>query len=161
MVPLKKYANPLQLTIGLMCTESFTYEGFFEDYLNTMKQAPFLKPWMPILDTYYRYEVEEVSGGVRPLIQPEHIQEEAGNLGKVDVGDFYGKVTCPVLILRATEGLLADDDILLPEEVVQRMQKEISDVTRVDIQGANHYMIVFQPLEERDRAVREFLAAAG
>lgn len=30
MVPLKKYANPLQFTIGLMCTESFTYEGLME-----------------------------------------------------------------------------------------------------------------------------------
>jgi coenzyme F420 hydrogenase subunit beta len=30
MVPLKKYSNPLQFTIGLMCTESFTYEGLME-----------------------------------------------------------------------------------------------------------------------------------
>ena len=30
MVPLRKYANPLQFTIGLMCTESFTYEGLME-----------------------------------------------------------------------------------------------------------------------------------
>jgi coenzyme F420 hydrogenase subunit beta len=30
MVPLKKYAKPLRLTIGLMCTESFTYEGLME-----------------------------------------------------------------------------------------------------------------------------------
>jgi coenzyme F420 hydrogenase subunit beta len=30
MIPLKKYANPLKLTIGLMCTECFTYEGLME-----------------------------------------------------------------------------------------------------------------------------------
>lgn len=30
MVPLKKYANPLKLTVGLMCTECFTYEGLME-----------------------------------------------------------------------------------------------------------------------------------
>jgi coenzyme F420 hydrogenase subunit beta len=30
MIPLKKYAKPLRLTIGLMCTESFTYEGLME-----------------------------------------------------------------------------------------------------------------------------------
>jgi len=30
MVPLRKYSNPLQFTIGLMCTESFTYEGLME-----------------------------------------------------------------------------------------------------------------------------------
>jgi coenzyme F420 hydrogenase subunit beta len=33
MLPLKKYSNPLQLTVGLMCTESFTYEGLFEEHL--------------------------------------------------------------------------------------------------------------------------------
>jgi len=33
MLPLKKYSNPLQFTVGLMCTESFTYEGLFEKHL--------------------------------------------------------------------------------------------------------------------------------
>ncbi len=33
MFPLKKYANPLRLTIGLMCTESFTYEGLMEKHI--------------------------------------------------------------------------------------------------------------------------------
>ncbi len=33
MVPLKKYSNPLRLTIGLMCTESFTYEGLMETHI--------------------------------------------------------------------------------------------------------------------------------
>jgi coenzyme F420 hydrogenase subunit beta len=33
MVPLKKYTNPLQSTIGLMCTECFTYEGLMENHI--------------------------------------------------------------------------------------------------------------------------------
>jgi len=33
MFPLKKYANPLRLTIGLMCTESFTYEGLMGKHI--------------------------------------------------------------------------------------------------------------------------------
>lgn len=33
MVPLKKYSNCLNFTIGLMCTESFSYRGFFEEHL--------------------------------------------------------------------------------------------------------------------------------
>jgi len=33
MFPLKKYSNPLQFTVGLMCTESFTYSGLFEKHL--------------------------------------------------------------------------------------------------------------------------------
>ena len=30
MVPLRKYADPLKFTVGLMCTESFTYDGLME-----------------------------------------------------------------------------------------------------------------------------------
>lgn len=33
MLSLRKYSNPLQFTVGLMCTESFTYEGLFEEHL--------------------------------------------------------------------------------------------------------------------------------
>jgi len=32
-IPLRKYANPITFTIGLMCTESFTYEGLIENHL--------------------------------------------------------------------------------------------------------------------------------
>jgi len=33
MVPLRKYAERLSFAIGLMCTESFTYEGLFEKHI--------------------------------------------------------------------------------------------------------------------------------
>ncbi|MCK4933153.1 Coenzyme F420 hydrogenase/dehydrogenase, beta subunit C-terminal domain [Candidatus Bathyarchaeota archaeon] len=33
MFPLKKFTSPLRFTIGLMCTESFTYDGFFVEHL--------------------------------------------------------------------------------------------------------------------------------
>ncbi|UCH31679.1 MAG: Coenzyme F420 hydrogenase/dehydrogenase, beta subunit C-terminal domain [Candidatus Bathyarchaeota archaeon] len=40
MFPLKKYSNPLQFTIGLMCTESFTYDGLFEQHLQKNMEIP-------------------------------------------------------------------------------------------------------------------------
>ena len=130
----------------------------FETYLDMMKQAPFLRQWSDALDTYYRYEVEDVAGGgIRSRIKPEHIQEEAMNLRKVDVSESYNRLSCPVLILRASEGLLADDDILLPEEVLERMLREIPDARSFEVEGTNHYTIMFQPNESRDQAIREFL----
>lgn len=129
----------------------------FEAYLDLMKEAPFLKNWSQALETYYQYEIEEVSEGVRTRIKPGHIEEEAVNLRKVDISQVYGEISCPVLILRATEGMLARDDLLLPEDVTERMVKEIANARRFDVKGANHYTIVFQPNEERDRAIRQFL----
>ncbi len=126
-------------------------------YVEVMRQAPYVQPWSPAIETYYRYEIEEMGEGVRTNINPAHIQEEAENIRKVEPDRFYKKVASRVLILRATEGLFSQDDLLLPEEVVERMVREIPDARRVDVAGVNHYGIVFQPNELRDRAILDFL----
>ena len=129
----------------------------FEAYLDLMKKAPFLKNWSEALEVYYRYEIEETPGGVRTNINPVHVDEERVNLGKVDISRFYGEISCPVLILRATEGMLARDDVLLPEDVTQRMVRDIANASRFDVRGTNHYSIIFEPNGERDQAILEFL----
>ena len=129
----------------------------FEDYKDLMKSAPFLKEWTPVLETYYQYEIEEVDGGVRCSINPAHIQEERENMGKVDFSQFYGKISCPVLILRATDGMVAEDDLLLPQDVAETMIQEIPFARYVDIPGSNHYSIIFEQNGFRDLAIREFL----
>jgi pimeloyl-ACP methyl ester carboxylesterase len=128
-----------------------------EAYLLQMKQAPYLQPWNSYMETYFRYEIEEVEGGVRSRVHPKHIEEEARNLGKVDSSQFYTKVTSPTLILRATKGMLAEDDLLLPEDVADRMAREIPNAKRVNVEGTNHYSILFQPNKKRDQAILEFL----
>jgi pimeloyl-ACP methyl ester carboxylesterase len=131
----------------------------FEDYISQMKQAPYLQPWNPFMDKYFQYEVEEVEGGVRSRVHPKHIEEEAQNLGKVDSTQFYQKVISPTLILRATKGMLAKDDFVLPEDVADRMVHEMPNAKRVDVEGVNHYIILFQPDEKRDQAILHFLKA--
>jgi len=126
-------------------------------YIETMKQAPYIQPWSSVIEGYYRYELKKVEGGVSPNIQPAHIEEESSNIRKVELDAFYPKVFGKVLILRATKGLLSQDDLLLPEAVVERMVREIPNARRVDVEGTNHYAIVFQPNELRDRAIRAFL----
>jgi pimeloyl-ACP methyl ester carboxylesterase len=128
-----------------------------EAYIDLMKQAPYLQPWSSVMETYCRYELEAVEGGVRTNINPLHIQEEAINLGKVKASALYTKVNGRMLILRATNGLLAKDDILLPEDVVERMTREIPHARRVDIPGTNHYSILFQPSALRDETLTRFL----
>jgi pimeloyl-ACP methyl ester carboxylesterase len=131
----------------------------FEDYISQMKQAPYLQPWNSFMEKYFQYEVEEVEGGVRSRVHPKHIEEEAQNLGKVDSTQFYQKVVSPTLILRATKGMLAKDDFVLPEDVADRMVREMPRAKRVDVEGVNHYTILFQPDEKRDQAILHFLKA--
>ena len=130
-------------------------------YLSQMKQAPYLQPWNPYMETYFRYEVEKVEGGVRSRVHPKHIEEEAKNLGKVDSTKFYKRVKAPTLILRATKGMLAEDDLLLPDDVADRMVREIPNAKRVDVEGTNHYSILFQPNKSRDQAILEFLEVSS
>jgi len=133
----------------------------FEAYAGILRKAPFLQPWSQALEDYFRYEVEDVPGGVRPRIRPETIQEEIMNLTRLDVSRFYPQVQCPVLILRATEGVLYPDDILLPEDVVQRMVREIPKARRVDVERTNHYSILFQDNPARNQAILQFLEEDG
>lgn len=129
----------------------------FQDYVSQMKEAPFLQPWNSFMETYFRYEVEEVEGGLRSRVHPKHIEEEAQNLGKVDSTQFYAKVTSPTLILRATKGLLAEDDLVLPKDVAERMVREMKKAECLDLEETNHYSILFQPNKKRDRAILKFL----
>jgi pimeloyl-ACP methyl ester carboxylesterase len=130
----------------------------FEAYVSLMKQAPFLKPWNSFMEAYFRYEVENVDGGVRSRVNPKTVVEEATKLRKEDPEQFYDRVSSPTLILRATKGMLAEDDLLLPEEVAEGMVRGIRNAKRFDLAGTNHYSILFQPNRERDKAVLEFLA---
>ena len=128
-----------------------------KSYLQKMGSAPYIQPWSPAIETYYRYEIEPTEGGVRTNIQPAHIQEEAGNFRKAKCATYYPHVKCKVLILRATRGLLSQEDILLPEDVIDKMMSAIPDARRFDVHGLNHYGLVFQPHEDRDKAIRNFL----
>ena len=129
----------------------------FESYVALLKQAPFLQPWNSFFETYFRYEVEDVEGGVRSRVHPKHIEEESGNLKKMDSSQFYKKVMTPTLILRATKGMLAEDDLVLPEDVAEKMVREMPDAKKVEIEGSNHYSILFQPNTSRDQALLGFL----
>ncbi len=128
-----------------------------EVYLSLMKQAPYLQPWNSYIESYFRYEIEKTDGGVRSRVNPRHIEEEARNLKNVDATQFYNKVKVPTLILRATKGMLAEDDLLLPEDVVKQMVREIPKAKRADVEGANHYSILLQPNLKRDQAILNFL----
>jgi pimeloyl-ACP methyl ester carboxylesterase len=131
-----------------------------EIYLEKMRSAPYIQPWSSVIETYYRYEIEPTEGGVHTNIQPAHIEEEAAHIRKVACATFYPEVNCKVLILRAPKGLLSQEDILLPEDVIEKMIAEIPDARCFEVEGLNHYGIVFQPHEARDRALREFLEEA-
>ncbi|MCP4668087.1 MAG: alpha/beta hydrolase, partial [Deltaproteobacteria bacterium] len=131
----------------------------FDDYVAPLKEVPFLQPWNPFLDVYFRYEIEETEGGIRSRIHAEHIREEILHIRQFNAAPIYPGISCPVLILRATEGILSQEDLVLPEAAAEKMLLEIPNARCVALEGANHYSIIFQANEERDRAIQAFLKA--
>jgi len=130
-----------------------------EAYLEAMRSGPAIQPWNSVIENYYKHEIETVDTGVKTNISPEHIAEERINLRTFLSRPLYPQLKCKTLILKATKGLLSEDDLLLPEDVIDVMLKEIPSATRFDVEGTNHYGIVFQPSEKRDQAIRQFLSA--
>jgi len=128
------------------------------DYLAKMKTAPYLHPWNEGVDTYYHHEIEVTPEGARTNINLAHIAEEAANVRTVKCRSYYPLIRCQTLILKATEGLMSREDLLLPEDVIATMLREIASAERYDVVGTNHYGIVFQPDAGRDGALRRFLA---
>jgi pimeloyl-ACP methyl ester carboxylesterase len=129
----------------------------FDSFLETMKQAPFLHPWSSVIEDYFRYEIEEVENGVRSRTNPVNIQEEVSNLTDFEPALIFDKIACPVLILRATDGILSPDDVVLPASALERMIAEIPNASRVDLDGTHHFSILLQPNALRDKAIRTFL----
>jgi pimeloyl-ACP methyl ester carboxylesterase len=127
------------------------------DFLNLMRKAPFLKPWNSTIDAYFRYDLIKVPTGVRSRINAAHIREEVTHKHATSPSPCYSKIACPVLILRATQGILTPEDILLPPAVVGKMLAEMPHARCVDISGSNHYSILLQPNKTRDRAIADFL----
>jgi pimeloyl-ACP methyl ester carboxylesterase len=53
--------------------------------------------------------------------------------------------------------MLSEDDLVLPADVAERMVREIPNAKKVDVEGSNHYSILFQPNPMRDKVLLGFL----
>ena len=129
-----------------------------EAYLESVKQAPFLQPWNEAAESYFRYESEAVAGGRKSRINPQHIMEERGNLVTFNPVDLYSLISCPVLILRATEPMITGEDFVLPAEAMPAFLEALPQARLVNLKGMNHYSMVLQPCPPLNKALLDFLA---
>lgn len=128
-----------------------------EQCLDAMRVLPVFSPWSPALEAFFRYDLKAVDGGVQSRIHLAHIREELANKRSTATARLYPRLTCPVLIVRASDGLLTPDDILLPPAAVDLMLARIPDSRCVTIEGTNHFSILWQPIARRDEAIAAFL----
>lgn len=128
----------------------------FEAYTDTVKASPFMKPWNEALETYFTYDTEEIDGQTRSVIHPENVEEERANLLGMDLTAYYPKIKCPVLVLRATEGMLGGDELVLPQSATDDLMARLTTAKLIDLDGMHHFSVAFQPCPQLNQALLGF-----
>lgn len=130
----------------------------FKEYIERLKQAPFLRPWSEYFDLYFQHDVFSNSdGSVVSKTYRAGVIEEGERSAEARPEQQWAKVEVPTLILRAGQGMFADNDQLLPEASVERMLKEIKQCRYVNYPALNHYTIIFHAASGPAQEIRAFL----
>ncbi len=131
----------------------------FEEYTQRLKAAPFMGPyWNDYFDTYFEHDVRRNDdGSVASKGYREGILEDAVHLFENHPQEQWGHVTVPTLLLRAGQGLFAEDDQLLPVEAAQAIRQGIKNCRFVDYPSLNHYTIVFGVDRGPAQEIRKFV----
>lgn len=123
----------------------------YDSYIAPLKQARIFPEWTEAVDRAYRYDCQEVEGGVMSKVSKTAIHSEIANVGlyyKTSVS-LYPQIKVPTLIIRAPTpvGDIANP-FLLPEHI-QAMTSGIGGGAKViEVPGANHYTVLIEPTLE-------------
>lgn len=129
-------------------------------YLDHVKSMPwFAARWNDRIDTFHRTNVQQLpDGSVQSRARPAAIREAITGLLAVDMAAIVASITCPTLLIRATEPLLPDVPLLFPEEDARRAVASLADCQLVDV-GGNHYDVVLgKTAPDAAAAILDFVA---
>ncbi len=131
----------------------------FEEYTQRLKVAPFMGPyWNDYFDAYFEHDVRRNDdGSVASKGYREGILEDAVHLFENRPEEQWEHVTVPTLLLRAGQGLFAEDDQLLPVEAAEAIRQGIKNCRFVDYPTLNHYTIVFGVDRGPAQEIRKFV----
>ncbi len=119
-------------------------------FLDLMRRTNFLRRWDPYNEEYARNLIEpDDSGRVRLKMRPHVHRQLIDEVRAIDLLTFLPQITCPTLVIRATEGHLRAD-------VADLMVRMLPCGRLVVIEGANHNVMLDQP-EQFEPMIEEFL----
>jgi pimeloyl-ACP methyl ester carboxylesterase len=136
----------------------------FEEFTQRLKAAPFLGPyWNEYFNVYFEHDVRHNSdGSVASKCYREGILEEGMHYSEARPEEQWANVQAPTLLLRAGQGLFADNDQLLSVEAAAAAQVGIKNCRYINFPTLNHYTIIFGiedgPAEEIRRFVDEVVS---
>jgi lipase len=96
------------------------------------------------LADYYLYDLGEVDGGYRPKASRVAAEEDSPSVSSTSptVEEMRG-VSCPVALVRASQGFFPGSDPLISDETRDMMAVPLDIRTEVLLEGANHYTMLW------------------
>jgi pimeloyl-ACP methyl ester carboxylesterase len=111
-----------------------------EAYLDAVKTQGLSDPWNEYWDRVYRYQLMEVSDGVRSLVDPKAVAEDRAYTLTQDPYARWRHLTMPTLLLRATREIRPGAGHVVPADDRDLFLREVPRSTVVEV-DANHLTI--------------------
>ena len=150
-IPEESARAPIYAGVGRLGTVFPSFDTFAE----LAKVAGIFSPW-EAWEPYFRYEFEEVEGGVRARTTAESAWEDENYRLAQDPYALWTSVTMPSLLIRATREVIPGAGYILTPADVQRFLAEVPGSRAVEV-DAGHYQVGVHP--DTARAIAEFLDA--
>lgn len=134
------------------------------DYIAEIKQMPYYHGWWdPVIESYYRADVEEhEDGSVKPRSSPEQILEAIERAGDEDWMAHAAAVRRPVLLLRAPEGFgLPGAAPIVPLEHAAATAQAFADCRSFDVPGNHMTMLYGASARKIVERIAEFIGEDG
>lgn len=98
----------------------------------------------PDLADYYLYDLGKVNGGYNPKASRAAAEEDSPSVSETSpTAEEMGDVSCPVALIRASQGFFPGSDPLISDEVSDVMTQVLDVRTEIVLEGANHYSMLW------------------
>lgn len=130
----------------------------FDDYLDKVKQAPYLTFWDEAMWSYYRADVQDLPNGtVTPRSRLENMMEAVlkGSLGE-PWEELIGKLNKPVMLINAP-GIYTMGNALLPRELARETADMINNCRYIEVAGNHQTMLYGDGALQIVKSIQQFI----
>lgn len=130
----------------------------FDDYLDKVKQAPYLTFWDEAMWSYYRADVQDLPNGtVTPRSRLENMMEAVlkGSLGE-PWEELIEKLSKPVMLINAP-GIYTMGNALLPRELARETADMIKNCRYIEVAGNHQTMLYGDGALQIVKSIQQFI----
>lgn len=119
-------------------------------FMERMRRTNFLRNWHAYNEEYARNLIEpNENGGVHLKFRPYVHEQTIEGIRSTDLFAYLRDITCPTLVIRATEGHLRAD-------MAERIVDALPDARLAVVEGSNHNVMLDKP-DQFEPLIEDFL----